>query len=121
MKAKLLCLGGWNNGSLKSVEAYDYYENKWAYLPGMIEKRDNHASVSTSNKLFVIGGSENLTCEIFDCCSRKFSYIKTCIDFNNLSFFQAVCLSNQIITFSAVSGKRQTKQFTFTKIVYVQC
>ena len=66
-----------------------------------------------SNKLFVIGWYEKSTCETFDSYSRKFSYIKTCTDFNNLSIFEAVCLSNQIIMFSEGSFKYQTKMFTY--------
>ena len=41
---------------LKSVETYDYYEDKWTYLADMIEKRSDHAVVSIGNKTFVIGG-----------------------------------------------------------------
>ena len=29
-----------------SVEAYDYYENKWTYLPDMIYERFDHAAFS---------------------------------------------------------------------------
>ena len=50
---KLVVTGG---AFTNSVEAYDYYENKWTYLPDMIEERHYHASVSMGNKLFVIGG-----------------------------------------------------------------
>ena len=114
MKAKLLWLeGGWNNGSLKSVEAYDYYENKWVYLPDMTAKRHVHASVSRGNKLFVIGGYEKSTCEVFDSCSRNFCYLKTCTNFNNMSVFQAVCVSNQLKFFGDVSKKYETKVFSY--------
>ena len=58
---------------LKSVEAYDYYENKWNYLPDMIKERFQHASVSMENKLFVIGRWDTSTCEVFDSFSRKFT------------------------------------------------
>ena len=62
--------------NLKSVETYDHYENNWNYLPNMIEGRYKHFHISMSNKLFVIGGEYNLTLEVFDSVSRKFSYIK---------------------------------------------
>ena len=61
---------------LSSVIAYDYYENQWTYLPDMIERRSLHSSVSLSNKLFVIGGENSITSEVFDSVNRKFSYIK---------------------------------------------
>ena len=51
--------GGYYKGT--SVETYDYYENKWTYLPDMIESRCDHASVSMGNKMFVIGGSYTST------------------------------------------------------------
>ena len=37
-KGKILVTGGINDyNEIKSVEAYDYYENKWTYLLEMIE------------------------------------------------------------------------------------
>lgn len=69
--------GGWKLlGNLNSVEAYDHYENKWTNLPCMIEKRRYHASVTISNKLFVVGGYRKSTCEVFDSFARRFCYIK---------------------------------------------
>ena len=53
---------------LKSVEAYDYYENKQTYLADMIEQRSDHAAVSIGNKTFVIGGFQNTNCVLFDGC-----------------------------------------------------
>ena len=71
-EGKIVVTGGLS----KSVEAYDFYENKWNYYPKMNEKRDDHASVSMGNKLFVIGGYHTSSCEVFDNFSRKFTYIK---------------------------------------------
>ena len=93
-----------------SVEAFDYFENIWTYLPDMIEKRFSHASVSMGNKMFVIAGFQQSTCEQFDSCSRMFSYIKTFSYFtNDMSQFQAVCYSNQVIIFGEVMHECQTK------------
>ena len=41
-----------------------------------MEKRYNHGSVSMGNKMFVIGGYNISTCEIFDSFSRNFIYTK---------------------------------------------
>ena len=51
-EGKIVVTGGYNSSEfyLKSVEAYDYYENKWKYLPCMIEKTSDHASVSIGKK-----------------------------------------------------------------------
>ena len=43
----------------------------------MIEERDEHASVSMGNKLFVIGGYFTSSSEIFDSFLRKFTLIET--------------------------------------------
>ena len=42
----------------------------------MIRGRHQHVAVSIGNKMFVIGGNWNSTCEVFNCVSRRFTYIK---------------------------------------------
>ena len=66
----------------------------------MIEKWYNHAAVSMGNKMFVIGGEDTSTCEIFDSFSRKFTYIKS-INYQSKydCSFEAVCVSQTIIVF----------------------
>ena len=77
-EGKIVVSGGMSDfEDIKSVEAYDYYENKWTYLPDMIEGRCVHASVSMGNKMFVIGGSDTSSYEVFDSYSRKFTSIKS--------------------------------------------
>ena len=61
---------------LTSVEAYDYYKNKWTCLPDIIEKIFSHAAVSMGNKMFIIGGENTPSCEVFDCLSRTFTALK---------------------------------------------
>ena len=76
LEGKIVVTGGANDyDQLKSVEAYDYYENKWTYLPDMIEKRSCHAAVSMGNKLFVSVGYKTSSCEIFDSISRYFTML----------------------------------------------
>ena len=66
----------------------------------MIEERKCHAAVSMGNKMFVIGGYNNSTCEIFDSYSRKFSYIEM-MNFTTLyqPYFEAVCIGQTIVAF----------------------
>ena len=93
--------GGFNDNAIfKSVEIYDYYENKWTYLPDMIEKRSCHAAVSIGNKMFVIGGYHTSTCEIFHSFSRKFTYIKS-INYHSKYEcpYEAVCIGHTIVVF----------------------
>ena len=52
------------------MEAYDYYKNKWTYLPGINDKWINYESVSMGSKLFVIEGSRISSLEVFDSVFR---------------------------------------------------
>ena len=82
-EGKIVVTGGESNYfTLKSAEAYDYYENKWTYLPDMVEKRSRHNSVSMGNKLFIIGRWSTTICEVFDSFSRKFTLLEPKYDFN---------------------------------------
>ena len=80
-EGKIVVSGGVNS---RIVEEYDYYEDCWTLLPRMNEKRENHGAVSMGNKMFVIGGWKNLTCEVFDSSSRKFTNIQKMFLVNNL-------------------------------------
>ena len=98
-EGKIVVTGGCCYGTLhlKSVEAYDHHENKWTYLPDMIEKRYYHGTVSMGNKMFVIGGFKhltwNLTCEVFESTSRKFTSINQLLAVNKLYYYQTSVVS----------------------------
>ena len=101
-EGKIIVTGGRNNyHELKSVESYDYYKNKWIYLPDMINGRINHAAVSMGNKMFVIGGRITTICEVFDSFSRKFTLIESVFPRLSLTFLnfisKATCIGNSII------------------------
>ena len=112
-EGKIVVSGGRNNKVLlKSVERYDFYENKWTYLPDMIEERSSHSSFSMGSKLFVIGGPEESTSEVFDNCSRHFCYTSTHFT-NDMCNLQAICKSKHIIVCTEVLGRCPTfKMFT---------
>ena len=115
---KIVVTGGeYTSGFRKSVEAYDYYENKWTYLPDMIKVRHYHASVSMGNKLFVVGGYNTSSCEVFDSYSRKYTLINldiiNSIDTYN---FKAVCLGNKILVFATKQFYQETKLFIYDVI-----
>ena len=105
-EGKIVVTGGkYSSSYRKSVEAYDHYENKWTYLPDMIEERHNHASVSIGNKLFVIGGYNTSNSELFDSCTRKFTLLRsTCSMALNNSVVQAIGIGNNIVIFSNTYG-----------------
>ena len=45
-------------------------------MPDLIEGRIGHGSVAMGNKLYVIGGVDNQSSEVFDYLSNKFTLIK---------------------------------------------
>ena len=98
-EGKIVVTGGvYYLPQIKSVEAYDYHEDKWTYLPDMIEERSYHAAVSMGNKMFVIGGKYTTSCEVFDSRSRKFSNINS--DFYTYlgrHYFDASSIGNYIV------------------------
>ena len=101
--------------NLNSVEAYDYYDNKWTYLPNLIERRCNHASVSMGNKLFVIGGEYTNSCEVFDSVSTKFNIV-TYAPTKCLDICEAVCVGNKIMVFSTLLKSLKTNALTYDVI-----
>ena len=100
-EGKIVVSGGGNDYEFKSVEAYDYYEDKWTYLPDMIEERSLHVTVSMGNKMFVIGGYETINCEVFENCSRMFTTINTGLNYPAIDewYFEAFCIGNCIVVF----------------------
>ena len=101
-EGKIVFTGGENfvKGELNSVEAYDYHENKWIYLPDLIEERSNHAAVSMGNKMFVIGGYYTTNCEVFDSFSRKFTKTSSKIKGSIFEkYFNAFSIGNNIVVF----------------------
>ena len=85
----------------KSVEAYDYYENKWIYLPDMIKERWNHATVCMGNRMFMIGGNKTDSCEVFDSFSRKFASVQKLPKYIGKTDFakRTICVGNKILVF----------------------
>ena len=114
---KIVVSGGEQDwGILKSVEAYDYYEDKWTFYASMIERRYGHSAVSLGNKMFVI---EKLTVwnrmgsEVYNSVTKQFSKIKspnfdfTCNLENNL-----YCIGEKLMLFGEWSGK-SVKYFVY--------
>ena len=95
---------------MKSVEKYDYYENKWTFLPDMNKERSQHAAVSMGNKIFVIGGCYTTSSEVFDSCSRKFTKIKSFVKLSAIdkSYFKAVCVGSYIFVIRGLFNSEET-------------
>ena len=123
-EGKIVVSGGYNTGNLKSVEAYDYHENKWTCSPDMINKRACHGQVSMGNKLFVLGGFYEFTCEVFDSISRKFTSLNKIVKPEECGCaMSAVCIGYKIIIFprSPRQYYSKTKKFFIYDVLMDQC
>ena len=100
---------------LKSVESYDYYDNKRTFLPNMVEGRSCHAAVSMGNKMFVIGGIRTTKCEVLDSFSGNFTLIKpfSSQSTRENSEFGAVCIANNIFVWHENHVSEETKIYTY--------
>ena len=77
----------------------------------MIEGRYKHGAVSMGNKMFVVDGWGNLTCEVFDSCSKKFTGIKEMLVVNNLNYFftSVVSIGYKVLFFYSTSCSANNK------------
>ena len=92
--------GGYNNnGSLRSVEAYDHHVNKWKYLSDMIENMYDHSLVSMGNNMFLIGKRDSVYYESYDSFSRKFTMFNVKPPYSNFySFnFKVLGINNKLV------------------------
>ena len=99
-ESRIVVTGGRDEDyDLKSVEAYDYYENKRTYLPDMVEERSQHAVVSMGCKIFVIGGNCTTSCEVFNSFSRKFTTLKSASNLSSLAIMStiATCIGDSVL------------------------
>ena len=114
-EGKIVVTGGCFHDNLKSVESYDHHEDTWSDLADMIEERYCHGTVSMGNKIFVIGGFKhltwNLTCEVFDSSSRKFTNIKQLLGLNNRVYYDTsvVSIGYKILFFYSTSSSANNK------------
>ena len=102
-EGRIVVSGGYSNiyrnnyyhfEQLNTVEVYDHIARSWSYMPGMIEKRCRHKSVAIKNKLFVVGGMENTTCEVFDATCNRFVLLKS----PPVSFLRSLCEPAEVIS-----------------------
>ena len=111
-EGKIVVTGGnSNNGSLRSVEAYDHHENKWTYLSDMVTKRYGHSAVSMGNKMFVICKGYPVYYEFFDNISRKLTMLYVKPPYSNFYSFgyEVLSLNNKLVFFCIVNFSKELK------------
>ena len=131
--------------NLKSVVAFDYYENKWISFPSMLSPRRNHTSISIGNKMFMVGGyttssyKDLNTFEVFDSVTRMFTTIENIPKWiDNLNPNKIVCggyyiyffvaeeniemkvhsydVKKNLFSFVTSSNQQYTRSFSCTKV-----
>ena len=99
---------------MKSVESYDHYENRWNFLPNMIEHRTNHSSVGIDNKLFVIGRNNKMSSEVFNSISRKLTMFNLELPYT-YSYYKinTVSFNSKIVVFCVCSSNNPSKLYVY--------
>ena len=111
---KIVVSGGYNTSELTSVEAYDHHFKNWTTLPDMIESRYDHGAVSMGNKMFVIGGKYNLTCEVLNSVSRKFTCIRQLLIPENVGYaMSGLTIGYKIIDFPKYTWSTEKKSLIY--------
>ena len=88
---------------LKSVETFDDLHNTWSLLACMQVGRLEPGVVTKRNKIFVINGYRENTCEVYDSVSEKFSFIAS-VDFHPNSLWRnPVIFGDDILVFTVYS------------------
>ena len=67
----------------------------------MVQARYDYSAITMNNREFVIGGQiNNNSCEIFDCFTSKFTFVKIQFNFvENISLNQIVSVGNKVYFF----------------------
>ena len=59
-----------------TVEYFDFCNNKWQFMSKMIRFRHQHQSIGIKNKLYLLGGARELSCEVFDMYTKTSTFLK---------------------------------------------
>ena len=107
---RIIVSGGTGNSwnTERTVRIYDHVTEQWSYLPNMLVKRHRHVSLSVNNKLYMLGGYYNNTCEVLESGSKVFVFIKSMSSFNSLDrlkqcYNHYVVLGNKIVVINQFS------------------
>ena len=106
-EGRVVVSGGSNdNGSLRTVEAYDHVADKWSYMPSMVNGSCGHNMIAISNKLFAIGCGRNLNiCEVYDTICKNFVVLSSFPTFFGRFHRTSISFGRKIMVFNNYSSK----------------
>ena len=88
---EIIFIGGKNTNRNGDVHLFNTDTKTWKPMHHMNQLRVSHKSFFIQNKIFVIGGDYDMSCEVFDIRENKWSFISS---YNSL-------LSNSLYSFSS--------------------
>jgi len=88
---EILLIGGKNTNRNGEVHLFNVNTKNWKPLHHMNQLRVSHKSFFIQNKIFVIGGDYDMSCEVYDIKENKWSFISS---YNSL-------LANSLYSFSS--------------------
>ena len=88
---EILLIGGKNTNRNGEVHLFNVNSKSWKPLHHMNQLRVSHKSFFIQNKIFVIGGDYDMSCEVYDIKENKWSFISS---YNSL-------LANSLYSFSS--------------------
>ena len=104
-QGKIVICGGQSQQRImtNTVQLYDHASDIWSYMPNMIKERHTPESVAIRNKLYVIGGGVEPSCEVFDSVCNKFTLVKSAPTSLGLGYFnnpiEAISIGSKIFVF----------------------
>ena len=98
-QGNIIVSGGLKNlnfyNSLRTVESYDVFADKWSSMPRMIRSRYYHKLSVVKDKLFVIGQGSDKNFEVFDNIGKQFVVLESSLYIQWLN--KSIAIGNKII------------------------
>ena len=88
---EIILIGGKNTNRNGEVHLFNVQSKTWRSLHSMNQLRVSHKSFFFQNKIYVIGGDYDMSCEVYDIRENKWSFISS---YNSL-------LGNSLYSFSS--------------------
>ena len=88
---EIILIGGKNTNRNGEVHLFNVTNKTWKSLHAMNQLRVSHKSFFFQNKIYVIGGDYDMSCEVYDIKENKWSFISSynCLLSNSLYSFSS--------------------------------